>query len=308
MSWETFQRVADKVVSYGEPKMFNFSGMGEPTIHPRLPDFVAYLSERVPIVQLTTNASNLNKRLVRGLVSAGLKKVFVSFNGHTSALYEKMMGGLSFEQAQENIAFLLRWGKGKIEVSANVSVTEINRNYLPDIQRFIRDLGIQSITIAQCHNRGGYFPDRSICATPMPPTGNGRCDIFKNTLFIAWDGRVLSCCHDLEGKGVVGDLKKDDLEQIMIKKRNILQEGVHFPMCKNCNDLYRFIDDPTPEGSPLSQWLYALYAGEDERTAKLVDTIAQRDERIRELERQVIRYENSWCIVVMNWLEKTLGL
>jgi MoaA/NifB/PqqE/SkfB family radical SAM enzyme len=290
------------------PKLVNFSGMGEPTINPLLPDFIAYLSGKVPAVQITTNVSILDTKLSKSLVNAGLNKVFVSFNGHTDILYKKMMGGLSFEHARENVESLLCLAKGKTEVAANVSVTEINKNDLPDIQSYIHKMGIQEVVFAQCHHRGGYFPNRSVCTTPMPSTGEGRCDVFKNTLFVAWDGRVLSCCHDLEGKAVVGDLKRDNLEQIIARKRDILREGVYFPMCKDCNDFYRFIDDPTPEGSSLSEWIYALYASEDERTAKLIETIGRRDARIRELEQLVEGYKNGWCIRTLNWLKRAFRI
>lgn len=308
MSWQTFQTVIDKVFAYSIPELVNFSGMGEPTVNPLLPDFIAYLSEKVPAVQITTNASSLDAKLSENLVNAGLKKIFVSFNGHTDALYKKMMGGLSFEHARENIESLLRLTKGRTEVAANVSVTEINKNDLQDIQSYIRQMGIQEVVFAQCHHRGGYFPNFSVCTTPIPPTIDGRCDVFKNTLFVAWDGRVLSCCHDLEGKAVVGDLNKDNLEQIMTRKRDVLREGVHFSMCKDCNDFYRFIDDLTPDGSSLSDWIYALYVSEDERTAKLIETVAQRDARICELERLIKRYESGWCIKTLNWLKKTFGI
>jgi hypothetical protein len=308
MSWETFQLVVDKLLTYGIPELVNFSGMGEPTINPLLPDFVAHLSENVPAVQITTNAFHLSDKLVTDLVDAGLKRVFVSFNGHTDILYEKMMGGLSFECARRNVESLIHLAEGKIEVLANVSVTEINKDYLPDIRRFIHSLGVQEVIFAQCHNRGGYFPNRSVCATPMPPTSEGRCDVFKNTLFVAWDGRVLSCCHDLEGKAAVGDLTQDHLELIMDRKQDILREGVHFSMCKDCNDFYRFIDDPTPEGSSLSEWIYALYANEDGRTANLIETIVRREAYIRELEQIVKGYENGKCIRTLNWLRKTFRI
>jgi hypothetical protein len=115
---------------------------------------------------------------------------------------------------------------------------------------------------------------------------------------------VLACCHDLAGEGKVGDLVNEDLDVILERKRRIVREGVRFPMCKDCNDMYRFVDDPTPDGTPLSEWVYALYASEDERTAKLTETIKQREARIQELEELVAAYEKGRFISLMRGLRR----
>jgi radical SAM protein with 4Fe4S-binding SPASM domain len=308
MSWHTFQTVVDKIMTDTEPELVNFSGMGEPTINPLLPDFVDYLSSRGVKVQLTTNAFTLSPDLIVRLLEAGLDSIFVSFNGHTDTLYEKTMGGLSLDRTTDNIRSLFALANKEVHVLANVSVTKLNQDYLPNIRECLSNLGIRDIVFAQCHNRGGYFRDSSICATPIFLFDEGRCDIFKDTLFIAWNGEVLSCCHDLEGKGLLGDLNDEDFREIISRKRKISQKGVHFPMCEDCNDLYRCMDDHTLDDSPLSQWIYALYAGKDERTARFRNSIAVRDNRIHELEQLVSSYESGWCIRTINWFKGILGL
>ena len=54
------------------------------------------------------------------------------------------------------------------------------------------------------HLHVGIEPTKN-CRTPSPPADDFRCDIFTRTLFVAWTGEVLSCCHDLAGANVVGD-------------------------------------------------------------------------------------------------------
>ena len=63
---------------------------------------------------------------------------------------------------------------------------------------------------------------------------------------IAWDGRVLLCCGDLNGRVVLGDLKVDDAKQIwlgksMCKLRQAMGEhrNIPYPICNSCDALWR---------------------------------------------------------------------
>ena len=136
----------------------------------------------------------------------------------------------------------------------------------------------------------------------MPSIGQGRCDIFADTLFVAWNGQVLACCHDLEGKGRVGDLVTENLGDVLDRKRRVIRQGLWFPMCENCNDMYRFVQDSTPDGRPLSEWVYLLSGGEGQTTALLVDTIVRLEARIQELESLIARYERGRFIRFASWL------
>lgn len=301
MSWSVFQPIADRVLGSQEFDAICFSGMGEPLLNPDLPRFVSYLSGRFP-VSVTTNASLLTVDRIQALVEARVNTVIVSFCGHDAELYALMMKGLDFEKANDHVRRLVELGQDKLSIMANVSVTRQTQPYLAQIRQHLQTLGIDEVIFAKCHSRGGYLEDPLICETPMPLLGEGRCDIFDNTLFVAWDGRVLACCHDLEARGALGDLVTEELDQILAKKRRIVQQGVRFPMCDKCNDMYRFADDPTPDDSPLSEWIYRLYSSEQQATNELLAVIRRQEARIRELESVVRGYERGRFIRFTRWL------
>ena len=301
MDREVFDALAAKLLASDAFDAVAFSGMGEPTLNPHLPHFVRTLSQRMP-VSLTTNVSRLKREQIEALLDAGLDSVYASFSGHTPELYRQMMGGLDFYQASETVRELVRLAKGRARVSANVSVTPLTRPHVAAIRAHLESLGVEEPLFAMCHNRAGYLPDLCICNTPMPPAGEGRCDIFDNTLFVAWNGDVLACCHDLEGKGRLGNLVTDDLAEIMEKKRRIVQEGVRFEMCAECNDMYRFERDPTPDRRPLSEWVYML-AGEDKESA-WAGGVQKQEAVISELEARLAAYERNLAVRLFRWLER----
>ncbi len=293
MSWDVFRPIADGVLACDTVQAVSFSGIGEPTLNPDLPRFIAYLSGRVSTV-LTTNASTLSPRRAEKLLDAGLETIIISFNGHHEELYSQMMGGLSLERAAGNIRGFVQMAEGRAKVSANVSVTRQTESHLAALRTYLEDLGIHEILFSQCHNRGGHFNNPLVCETPLSPVNFGRCDIFAGTLFVAWNGDVLSCCHDLGGEAVLGNLTADRLTDVVEKRERISQHGVRFTICKDCNDMYRFGKDSTPDGKPLSEWIYALYAEKDARSAELLKAIREKDARIRELEDQIATYEKGW--------------
>lgn len=235
--------------------------MGEPLLHPEIYRFIEHLSPAAKTI-LTTNASALTPKNMQRLVQSGLSQLTISFNGGDPKLYELMMGGLSFERAQANLRAALAISRGsRTAVAANVSVTRQTQSRLAEIRGFLQEAGVERIYFSKCHNRGGFLKGDAVCDTPPPPAGLGRCDILQNTLFVAWDGWALSCCHDLAGANRIGDTRVETLAEILEKRREILTEGVKYEICSHCNDLYRFMFSPTPDGRPLGDLIYDLYAG-----------------------------------------------
>ena len=290
MNWDTFQIIADKIISYGHTEAVGFAGMGEPTLNPNLPRFIEYVKGRLA-TWITTNASALTSRNIEKLIEGGLGTVIVSFNGADATTYELMMGGLDFRRAQTHLQDLVQRANGRMKVVANVSVTRQTEPHLTEIKHYLKELGVTEVIFSKCHNRGGHLKNPEVCMTPLLPATVKRCDIFDGTLFVAWNGDVLACCHDLDGVGRLGNLLTDsisDLDQLKIALRG---KGAIFEMCVVCNDLYRFGGDQTPDGRPLSQWIYDLYAAESESLAKLVDLLHQRESQVREMEQRAAKAE-----------------
>lgn len=304
MSTKTFVRVADQILGQPGLEAVDFSGMGEPLLNPRLPEFVARLSPHVDTL-LTTNAALLTPEKTLALVEAGLGTAIISYSGHTPELYAETMGGLAIECADDNIRRLVGMAEGRTRVAANVSVTPYTRSHLSETRARLHDLGVAEVGFSLCHNRGGYLDDPLACDTNHLPVGPERCDIFADTLFVAWNGDVLACCHDLEGLGRLGSLVDDRLADIIDKRRAALEGGLSFPMCRDCNDTYRIADEPTPDRRPLSEWIYALYSTGDAAEPRLMEVVRRQEARIAELEALVERIQQGKFMRFMRWVHET---
>lgn len=82
---------------------------GEPLMHPRIADMVAYAKERGIIdVFFNTNATFLTEKIGEQLIRAGLDRLIVSFEGFTPEIYEQNRVGAQFNAVVENIRNFVR--------------------------------------------------------------------------------------------------------------------------------------------------------------------------------------------------------
>ncbi|MBI4680858.1 MAG: radical SAM protein [Nitrospirae bacterium] len=231
MDWVTYQTIMDNLMTVSPIISVEYGGMGEPMLNPLIYQFIKYVSSKAK-TSVTTNASALTHKNIQRLIDAGLSNLTISFNGSDKATYELMMGGLSFERAQRNLCTVVEVSRGtELRVSANVSVTRQTEKSLNRIKTYLEEIGINSISFSMAHNRAGFIKDQTICNTPMPTIDKHRCDIFGMTLFVAWTGEVLSCCHDLTGKNVLGNLMSESIDTILQRKKCVADAGVNYVIC-----------------------------------------------------------------------------
>lgn len=312
MTWETYRTIMDKVFAFEGDVSVEYAGMGEPLLNPLVYRFIAYISDKA-WTSLTTNAAALTPRNVQRLIEAGLDRLTISFNGIDKASYELMMGGLDFARAENHLRTAVEMARGqRTEVASNISVTKQLQAQLPTIRDYLTRAGVRTIFFSKCHNRGGNLNDPAICDTPLPPEwARTRCDIFAGTLFVAWNGDVLSCCHDLAGVNRLGNLATDELQTILSQRQATIVHGIDFAICQRCNDMYRYMHASTPDASPLSEWIYALYASADERAQKLTNRIsalehqvASKEETIAALNAQLAEILDSRGWRLLTWLRR----
>ena len=75
----------------------------------------------------------------------------------------------------------------------------------------------------------------------------GRCQALSRQIAVLWDGTVVPCCLDGQGKMALGNLKEETLEQILSSelaermRRNFIFSGPYIhPFCRTCGFADRF--------------------------------------------------------------------
>ena len=111
-------------------------GLGEPTLHPGLPEFTRRLAEVGVEVWVTTNATLLDDEQAEALALAGLSHVSVSIDGGTRETYERIRVRGKFEHVVRGLKALgrARARHGNPEIWLNVVATASN---LPELVQLV---------------------------------------------------------------------------------------------------------------------------------------------------------------------------
>src|SRR5436309_2790519 len=103
MKFEVFTRVIDELTSLRE---LHLQGLGEPMMHPRFADMVAYATRRGIRVTTNSNLTLLNPQRAERCVTSGLDAVHVSIDGASADVYERIRIRARLERVLKNLELI----------------------------------------------------------------------------------------------------------------------------------------------------------------------------------------------------------
>jgi organic radical activating enzyme len=109
MDLDLFKSIIDQVADHAYD--VNLFHRGEPTMHPRLPEMVAYARQKGLYTRIHTNITLLSEKKARALLDAGLDYMSCSFDGYTKEMYEKNRVGAKFDWALDHLRRFLELKK-----------------------------------------------------------------------------------------------------------------------------------------------------------------------------------------------------
>lgn len=135
-----------------------FTG-GEPTIRPDIIELVNYAKNLGYKIQIQTNGRMFcYKDFCRRIINAGADTFAFSIHGHNAKLHDYLTSAKgSFEQSASGVRNLLSFGK---LVVTNTVINKINFPFLPEIAKFLINLGIPQYQFAFPHILGRAFSNR----------------------------------------------------------------------------------------------------------------------------------------------------
>ncbi|MFH1732967.1 MAG: radical SAM/SPASM domain-containing protein [Planctomycetota bacterium] len=87
MDFDLFRRIVDDVVEHDLAKQLNFSGLGEPMLHPRFFDFADYAAKAGLRTNVITNCSLLSPQTNQRLVDSGITQMLLSLQSPNAESY-----------------------------------------------------------------------------------------------------------------------------------------------------------------------------------------------------------------------------
>jgi len=127
-------------------------GFGEPTAHPDIIRMVSELNAAGVRVEMVSNGTLLDAKMADGLLNAGLKRLWISFDGTDEPTFERSRQGARFKEVVENLKRL----RGKLELGIAFVVSRSNFSDLKNIGWLAKKTGAAFVSVS---NVIPYAPD-----------------------------------------------------------------------------------------------------------------------------------------------------
>ncbi|MCX5905215.1 MAG: radical SAM/SPASM domain-containing protein [Proteobacteria bacterium] len=200
---------------------------GEPFLHPRIFDMIAYARQKKIHVSLYTNGILLDDTKINGIFESDLNEINFSMEGIDD--YYQYNRGKDYSILASNITHVLRHRdqrKSALTVGINVAITE-DSSHLPAIQQQWQHV-VDYIMVEPLMGKGGK-------------QRTAPCRTLWRNLVIGWDGEAVPCCVDMLNSLVLGNVKQQTLAEIIngenarkLRKMHLMK---NFPLvCKYCDE------------------------------------------------------------------------
>ncbi len=148
MDFSVFTRLVD---GFDGLDHLHLQGLGEPMMHPRFFDMVAYAVGKSTRVTTNTNLTLINAKRAEQCISSGLDTIHVSIDGATAETYERIRLRAKFERVLRNLEMVLdarERAKSRLpHLHMVMVIMKQNLHELPDLIRLARRWSMEEIFV-----------------------------------------------------------------------------------------------------------------------------------------------------------------
>jgi MoaA/NifB/PqqE/SkfB family radical SAM enzyme len=202
MDFDVFTAIVDEMAPYVKATTLHI--WGEPLMHKRLFDMIAYCRQKGLRTEISTNATLLDERKAQGLLDAGLNVIYLCLDGFRPETYESIRVKGDYERTNANIhRFLALKAKGGYENPyVNLQIIQMERT-MPEIDEFVAAWsvpGVDNINVKPFDSWGNQIDQISDLRADDPagfvPQERYACPNLWYHVHIYWDGRIAMCDRD----------------------------------------------------------------------------------------------------------------
>jgi len=242
MDFGLFKKIVDESSEYGS-RIFSLHKDGEPLMHPKINDMIAYIKEKNPdnCLYLTTNGQLLDERKSKAILENGVDKLNISIGAANPETYEKVKGVKNLEKVNQNVLRFLEMKKAGDYKKPIVSVQIIRmKETMDEIPDFARKWKKEDVVVSVWGfiNWGGKKSDPNVRFRKK----RHPCYALWTAPVINWNGKVSICCVDWNEENIIGDVNKEPFSKVwqgaLLKRYRALHlkgEYDKLPLCSKCN-------------------------------------------------------------------------
>ncbi len=255
---ETFEHLMDLLGDY--IFFLLIYHQGEPYMNKQFFDIVRLAKRKRIYVTTSTNGHFFTPANVEKTIASGLDSMIVSIDGVTQASYERYRVGGDLQRVTEGIGMLMemrrRLGSRTPNVAIQFLVMKHNEHEIASMKRLADELGVdrflvKNIEVHTLEEARFWLPAEE--AFRRYEVRNGElvvkgvsqkqnCPRLWLSTLMNWDGTIVPCCFDKNGKYVVGRIHSvQDFRaiwkgpELQAFRRQHLRDRQRIDICRNCN-------------------------------------------------------------------------
>jgi radical SAM protein with 4Fe4S-binding SPASM domain len=252
MDLELFKKIIDEAQEYSEWIWLHL--FGDPLLHPQIDQLIRYAKSKGIKTRISTNPNCLTEQKSRAIIDAGLDLIHIALDGVDNESYQSVRGkNAHYDQALVNITRLVQirkeMGLHKPIIRVAIIRMEKTKAHIDEFKRFWSDKGVDEIKVINYITWDGsvqriidFAGDSNLSSAYKNPIQR-TCLLPWLSVAIMWDGRVVPCCFDSDGKNVLGDLNHQTLKEIWnsqpmlaLRKQHISFDYANNNLCAYCKE------------------------------------------------------------------------
>lgn len=257
MNIDTYRSLIDR---YGDDIfLLLIYHQGEPYLNPNLFEFIKIAKGKNIYVTTSTNGHFFNQKNIDATIESGLDSMIVSLDGATQESYKKYRIAGNIDTVVKGTKQLLSERKRRKSRTPNVAlqllVMKHNEHEIPQIRELAQEIGVDRFLVKNIEVRSiieaeKWLPEEEAYRRYF---FNGDKLIVKGaekkyctrpwlSSLVNWDGYVVPCCFDKNGKYTMGNVQEiNDFVEIwqnqpfMNFRKKLLEQRKNIDICRNCN-------------------------------------------------------------------------
>ena len=207
MDFDLFRRVIDEIA--GKVVAVRLSLRGEPMLHPRFLEAVAYAKKKgVLEVSFLTNGSRLTHENIEALFDAGLDWITISIDG-VDETYERVRAPLKFSDTLRKLQYIQKVKKIRGAIKPLVKVQGVWPAIRPNPSEYYNRIARYTDLVAYNPLIDYLRKDSDIIYEDI-----FACPQLYQRLVVASDGQVLMCANDEDSESIMGNACDHSIHEI----------------------------------------------------------------------------------------------
>ena len=257
MSLDTFKLLLD---NFGNDIFFMLIyHQGEPYINPHFFDFVKLAKAKKIYVTTSTNGHYFNEKTIEATIASGLDSMIVSVDGITQDSYQKYRIRGELDKVISGTKKMMKMRKIRGSRTPNIAlqflVMKHNEHEIPALRELAEELGVDRLLIKniEVHSKQEANEWLPVNENFRRYNFNGKELIVKGSeknsctrpwlsTLVNWDGEVVPCCFDKNGKYPMGNITNGasgtDIwfgAPLTSFRKKLLANRKSIDICRNCN-------------------------------------------------------------------------